>query len=312
MALFTNKRNIGIALTILSTLIFAMQDAITKQLVSDHPVWFIMMVRFWVLLVIAVGWALVSKQGFYSVLRTKRPGVQLLRGLFLFGEIALISFAFSMLGLADVTAIFQAHPLIVTGLAAVFLGETVGWRRILAMLVGMGGLMVMLQPEGNIVGPGAFVALGASLSFALYQLFTRLASRDDSALTSFLYVGIVGTVLSTIIGSQYMMAMDEVEWGLLLGICATGTSAHFLLMKALSLAQASDIQPFNYLQLVWAIPIGFLVFSDLPVWSTLFGAMIVVGAGLFSLSRQRIRAIEKADGSSDPVIDAGIAKTQAD
>ncbi|KZK76075.1 EamA-like transporter family protein [Pseudovibrio sp. Ad13] len=296
MAQLLGKRNMGIALTILSTLIFAMQDAITKQLVSDHPVWFIMMVRFWVLLVIAVGWAMISEQGLYNVVRTKRPVLQIIRGLLLFAEICLITFAFSMLGLADVTAIFQAHPLIVTGLAALFLGETVGWRRILAMFCGMAGLLVMLQPDGNIGGWGAVVALAASVSFALYQLFTRVASQDDSALTSFLYVGIVGTVLSTIIGSQHMMAFDEVEWALLLGICATGTSAHFLLMKALSLAQASDIQPFNYLQLVWSIPIGFLVFSDLPIWSTILGAIIVVGAGLFSLSRQRIRAAEKETG----------------
>ena len=294
MAQFLGKRNMGIALTILSTLIFAMQDAITKQLVTDHPVWFIMMVRFWVLLAVAIGWAMLSKQGLYNVVRTKRPGLQIIRGLLLFGEICLMTFALSMLGLAEVTAIFQAHPLIVTGLAAVFLGETVGWRRILAMFCGMAGLLIMLQPDGNIVGWGAVVALAASVSFALYQLFTRVASQDDSALTSFLYVGVVGAVLSTLIGSQHMMVLSEVDWVLLLAICVTGTSAHFLLMKALSLVQASDIQPFNYLQLVWSIPIGFLVFSDLPIWSTILGAIVVVGAGLFSLSRQRIRAAEKA------------------
>ncbi|KZL16184.1 EamA-like transporter family protein [Pseudovibrio axinellae] len=294
MAQFLAKRNLGIALTILSTLIFAAQDAITKQLVSDHPVWFILMVRFWVLLAIAVGWALISKQGFYSVVRTRRPVLQIIRGILLFGEICLITFAFSMLGLADVTAIFQVHPLIVTGLASVFLGETVGWRRMLAMLAGMSGLLIMLQPDGNIGGWGAVVALAGSVSFALYQLLTRVVSQDDSALTSFLYVGIIGTVISTIVGSQHIMPFDEVEWVLLLGICVTGTSAHFLLMKALSLAQASDIQPFNYLQLVWSIPIGFLVFSDLPIATTILGAGIVVGAGLFSLSRQRIRDEEKA------------------
>ncbi|GHB43310.1 hypothetical protein GCM10007094_35920 [Pseudovibrio japonicus] len=294
MAQFLGKRNMGIALTILSTLIFAMQDAITKQLVTDHPVWFILMVRFWVLLAIAIGWAMLSKQGFYNVVRTKRPSLQIIRGLLLFGEICLMTFALSMLGLAEVTAIFQAHPLIVTGLAALFLGETVGWRRVLAMFCGMAGLLIMLQPEGDIAGWGGVVALAASVTFALYQLFTRVASRDDSALTSFFYVGVVGAVLSTFLGSQHMMALSDVDWVLLLAICMTGTAAHFLLMKALSLAQASDIQPFNYLQLVWSIPIGFIVFSDLPVWSTILGAIVVVGAGLFSLSRQRIRDAEKA------------------
>ncbi len=292
MVQFLGKRNMGIALTILSTLIFAMQDAITKQLVTDHPVWFIIMVRFWVLLVIAIGWAIFSEQGFYNVVRTKRPGLQILRGVLLFGEICLMTTALSMLGLAEVTAIFQAHPLIVTGLAALFLGETVGWRRILAMFCGMAGLLIMLQPDGNIAGWGGVVALAASLTFALYQLFTRVASQDDSALTSFLYVGVVGVVLSTFIGSQHMMVLSEVDWVLLLAICATGTSAHFLLMKALSLAQASDIQPFNYLQLVWSIPIGFLVFSDLPVWSTILGALLWL-AQASSLSPASVSAMQK-------------------
>ncbi len=297
MAQFLSKRNIGIALAILATLIFAVQDAMTKMIIEDHPVWFILMFRFWFMLAVAVAWASFSAQGLVCVVRTKRPVLQLVRGLTLFLEIALITIAFSKLGLAEVTAIFQIHPLLVTGLAVVFLGEKVGWRRVLAMLSGLAGLLIMLQPDGNIGGWGAVVALAGAACFALYQLLTRVASQDDSALTSFFYVALFGAVLTTIFGLQNLMAFEKVEWVILAGICLVSTCAHFLLVKALSLAQASDIQPFNYLQLVWSIPIGFIVFADLPVWSTLLGAFIVVGAGLFSLARQRIRDAERVNAT---------------
>ncbi|MTI16227.1 DMT family transporter [Rhodobacteraceae bacterium RKSG542] len=293
MSTAANSRNLGIAFAILATLVFAVQDAVTKTLVINHSVWFILMARYWVHLIIAVCWACASDAGLKATIKTKNLPLQLLRGFFLFAEIALIAMAFRYLGLADVTTIFMANPLIVTALAVPVLGEVVGWRRIAAMLAGLIGLVIILQPSGDIWGPGAILAVGTALSYAIYQLITRMvASRNDSALTSFFYVGAFGAVVSTILGIQNIPPVDEIQWGLLAMVCGCSALAHFSIVKALSLTQANEIQPFMYLQLVWAVPIGFLVFADIPTWSTILGAVIIIGAGLFSLRRQKVQLVD--------------------
>nr|WP_319389872.1 DMT family transporter [uncultured Cohaesibacter sp.] len=285
MSFLSSPRNLGIFFAIMASIIFSMHDAVSKLLVVNHSVWFIMMVRYWFHLTVAIIWALMSKEGFRAAITTPRPFLQIIRGVLLVTEIALIIYAYSMLGLAEVTTIIMVHPLIVTGLAAVFLGEVVGWHRVGALLVGLLGLGVIMQPTGNIWGYGGFVALAATTAFALYQLFTRLASRHDSTLTSFFYAGLIGVILTTVPGLKMAPALADMNWLLLAGACVFSTAAHFSVMKALSLTEASAIQPFTYMQLVWSIPIGFLVFGDLPIWSTILGATMIVGAGLYTIRR---------------------------
>ncbi|WP_316862101.1 DMT family transporter [uncultured Cohaesibacter sp.] len=285
MSFLNSPRNLGIFLAIAATLFFACMDAMSKMLVTSHSVWFIMMVRYWFHLGVAVIWALLSKEGFRAAVSTPKPWLQIMRGFLLVAEIALIIYAYSMLGLAEVTTIIMFHPLVVTALAAVFLGEHVGWHRIGASLVGLVGLAIIMQPSGNIWGYGGFVALVATSTFAVYQLFTRLASRYDTTLTSFFYAGLIGVILTTYPGIMKMPAISEINWLLLAGICVFSTAAHFSVMKALSLTEASAIQPYTYMQIVWSIPIGFLVFGALPIWSTILGATLIVGAGLYSIHR---------------------------
>ncbi|OKL43879.1 DMT family transporter [Pseudovibrio exalbescens] len=282
-----SPRVLGIFFAIAATLIFSMQDAMTKQLVETHSVWFILMARYWVHLIVATGWAASTRKGLAGTLRTGNLKLQITRGALLFAEISLITISFSFLGLAEVTAVLMAHPLIATALAVFILGEPVGWRRVTALLVGMIGLLIIVQPGGDIWGPGALVVLAAAVSFGLYQLFTRMASAHDGPVTHFFYVGLIGTIMSTYMGLQHVPAVETINWTLLSLVCLSSMCAHFSLMKALSLTMASDIQPFAYLQLVWAIPVGFVVFGDLPTSTTLLGAVLIVGAGLFTLFRQR-------------------------
>ena len=289
-----SSRHLGVILAIIATLLFASQDAISKLLIADHSVWFILMVRYWFHLLMALIWSAVSPLGLLGTLRSKRPGMQIFRSILMMTEIALIVLAFGMLGLAEVTTIIMVHPLIVTALAALFLGETVGIRRVLALVVGMIGLLIIMQPSGDIWGPGALVALVATTIFAIYQLFTRLVSRDDPAMTSFLYAGLVGAVASTIMGLQSIPAADVINWPLLGAVCLTSTFSHFSLIKALSLIEASEVQPYTYLQIVWSIPLGYLVFDALPSWATIMGAALIVAAGLYSFSRTREKMTKKS------------------
>ncbi|SHL58975.1 DMT family transporter [Roseibium suaedae] len=283
MTTLLTPRNTGILFAVLATLFFSVMDAMSKSLVVTHSVWFILMVRYWFHLVVAIIWASLSKQGLRGAMATKRPALQLIRGFLLVSEIALIIYAYSMLGLADVTTIIMVHPLIVTGLAVLFLGEYVSLRRVMALVLGLVGLAIIMQPGSNMWSYGGVVALAATTTFALYQLFTRMVSAYDNVMTSFFYAGLTGVVLTTYMGLTHMPPLDQINWLLVVGICIFSTAAHFSVMKALSLTQASAIQPFTYLQIVWSIPIGLLVFGTFPLWSTLLGAVMIVCAGLYSL-----------------------------
>lgn len=288
----------GILFAILATIIFACGDAASKTLVVDHSVWFIMMTRYWFHLIVALIWAATRPQGIKAAFRSKRPGIQVLRGVLLFTEVALIIMTFARLGLAETTTLIMVHPLMVTALAALFLGEEVGWRRIAALLVGMVGLLIIMQPTGNIWGVGGLIGLAATSAFAVYQLFTRLVSRYDDAMTSFLYAGIVGVVMSTILGVPNIPEWSNINWPLLAMVCLSSTTAHFFVIKALTLVEASEIQPYTYLQIVWSIPIGLVIFGTFPIWSTLLGAALIVAAGLYALHRGNIHKA-KPSGSSN-------------
>lgn len=284
------KHRLGIIFIIAATVIFACQDAITKRLVTDYPITFIVMVRYWAFFSIGLVAANMADGGLRASIRSNRRLVHLIRGILLVVEIAIVGLAYKTMGLAETMALFQAYPLFVTALAAIFLGERVGCRRWLALAAGFAGILIILRPGTGIIEVGAIYTLAGALIYALYQTLTRLSGTGDSAVTSFLYVGAVGAFIMTLGLPFFWVDMAAVDMIWLLALCAMGIAGHFCLIKALELAPATLLQPFNYLQLVWAVIIGWIVFREMPdVWTFLGGA-IVVGSGLFVFYRERQRA----------------------
>ena len=129
----------------------------------------------------------------------------------------------------------------------------------------------------------------ASFLFAIYGLLTRYVARRDSASVSFFWTGIGGAVTMTLVGLFYWTPMAPQDWGWMATLCCTACLGHWLLIRALAVAEASAIQPFAYLQLVWASAIGLLVFGEELRGNVVIGACIVVAAGVFTLWRQRLR-----------------------
>jgi drug/metabolite transporter (DMT)-like permease len=177
----------------------------------------------------------------------------------------------------------------VAALSGPILGEKVGWRRWTAIGIGFVGVLVILQPGITVFSIEALVPLCAAFLFALYNLLTRYVARDDRATTSFFWTGTVGAVMMTCIGIWFWEPMIGRDWIWMGALCITGASGHFLLIKTYEFAEASTVQPFAYLQLVFASTLGLVVFNeDLAT----IGALIVVCAGLFTLWRARARAQE--------------------
>jgi drug/metabolite transporter (DMT)-like permease len=278
-----NKR--GVLLMILTMLIFAFQDGISRHLASEYNVIMIVMIRYWFFSAFVLSISARHKGSIRKIAATKQPILQISRGLLLAAEVCVMVLAFTYLGLIESLAIFAANPLIVAALSGPILGEHVGPRRWIAIGIGFVGIMVILQPGMSVFSPYALIAVVSAIMFAVYSLLTRYASRQDSAATSFFWTGIAGAVAMTVTGVWFWEPMTGSDWIWMGILCLTGASGHYCLIKVYEIAEASAVQPFAYLQLVFASFIGIYVFGEVIETRTLIGAIIVVGAGIFTLLR---------------------------
>jgi len=191
------------------------------------------------------------------------------------------------LGLVESHAVFACYPLLVAALSGPVLGERVGWRRWTAIAVGFIGVLVILEPGVNVFAPAAIIPLVSAFMFALYGLLTRYVARQDSAATSFFWTGVTGAIIMTAIGIPNWQPMTQSDSLWMAILCVTGAMGHFTLIKCYEVAEASAVQPFAYLQLVFASAIGLTIFGEVMELNVMIGAAIVVMAGLFTLWRER-------------------------
>ncbi|UTW13057.1 DMT family transporter [Marinobacterium rhizophilum] len=280
----TSRR--GVLLCLLAMLVFAGQDAITKVLVQDLAVSQLLMVRYWVFAVFALGYAH-YRGGLAKAVCSGQPRLQLLRSLLAVGEIALFNLSLRYLALAEAHALLAAFPLLAIALAGPVLGERVGWQRWLAVAVGFIGTLIILRPGLGVFKPEALIALTAAFAFAIYNLLTRRVSRTDSFTTSTLYMALVGSVVATSFGLSSWRPPAPEQWYMLGIISVTGILGHLLLVKALECTSASTLQPFNYSLLVFATLFGVAFFGEFPDTGTLLGASVVILSGLYAMSLRR-------------------------
>jgi drug/metabolite transporter (DMT)-like permease len=279
----------GIFALILATLLFASQDAITKHLISTMPVAQLMFVRYFFFALFALVYAS-RKTRLRHVFHSYWPKLQLLRGLLIAGEMALFAYTLKYLGIAEMHTIFACFPLIITVLSVPMLGEQVGWRRWLAVSVGFIGTLIIIQPGSGVFSPFVMTALTCALMFAIYNIITRKVSRQDSLETSLLYFGVVGLVVTLLVVPFFWQPMSNTEILWLLMISIISIFSHLLLIKSLELAPAVILQPFNYFILVWAMVIGYSFYGEVLDTTTLVGASLVIGSGVYIARREYLVA----------------------
>ena len=281
-----NER-LGIFLMVITTIVFASQDGLSKYLATEYNVYMVVMIRYWFFAAFVMTISSRKPGGVKQVAKTKTPLLQIFRSLILVTEMCVTILAFTLLGLAETHAIFASYPLIIAMLSGPILGEHVGWRRWLAICVGFFGILIILNPGNGIFSPYALVPLVGAILFALYGLLTRYAGQYDNSSTSFFWTGIVGCIAMTAIGLNFWDPVSQGDWSIMLILSASGMLGHFLLIKCYEVAEASAVQPFAYLQLIWASLIGIIIFGEQITTNVLIGACIIVGAGLFTLWRER-------------------------
>ena len=283
----SNNVRLGILLMVLVSLIFAVQDGLSRHLASEYNVYMIVMIRYWFFAAFVIAIASRHSGGLKAAARTRQPLLQAFRGLLLAAEICVMVTSFTVLGLVESHAIFACYPLLVAALSGPVLGEYVGWRRWLAIGIGAVGVLVMLKPGAGVFEAAALVPLTSATMFALYGLLTRYAGRRDSTATSFFWTGTVGGLAMTVVGVWYWEPMVAADWGWMGLLCLTGVTGHWLLIRCYEVAEASAVQPFAYFQLVFGAAVGIAVFGEALKINVALGAAIVVGAGLFTLWRER-------------------------
>lgn len=285
-----NATRSGYIFTIVAITLFSAQDGISKHLAGAYPPFLVAMIRYWTFALFAIALAARSRGGLSVTVRTRRPLLQVVRGLLLAAQIVLVIKSFALVGLAHSQAIFSSGPLMVALLSMPILGEKVGWRRWTAICIGFVGVLIILKPESGFFDLRFLVPLLSALLFSLYVIVTRLVSRRDAAMTSFFYTGVVGAVAMSCIGPFFWTPLTPQDWVWMVLLCLTGMSSHYCLIRAYDLLDAVVIQPLTYLQLVYAAIIGVTFFGEVLTPNMVAGALIVVGAGLFTVWRENVLA----------------------
>ncbi len=282
-----NNTRAGIALMIAATVVFALQDGMSRHLAGTYNTYMVVMIRYWFFAAFVVALALRAPGGIGVTARTSQLGWQILRGVLLAGEICVAVYAFTVLGLIESQAVFICYPLLIAALSGPVLGEKVGWRRWMAIGVGCMGVLIILQPGMGVFNPLAVIPLISALMFAVYGLLTRYVARQDSTATSFFWTGIAGAVAMTAVGMWFWEPMESRDWFWMGLLCLSGVLGHWLLIKCYEMAEASAVQPFAYFHLMWSAILGISVFGETLRPAVVIGAGLVIAAGLFTLWRER-------------------------
>lgn len=280
----------GIGLIVLAILSFSILDAIAKYLSSSLPTLQIAWIRFVSHVFLALVMFQVWKKP--SLLKTRRPILQVVRAFCLLGTTVFNFLAVRYLQLAETTAIMFAAPFVITALAGPMLGEWAGMRRWAAIIVGFIGVLIVTQPGLGGMHWAAIYSVSAMSFYAVYAILTRKLTATDSSAGMLLISGVVAAIAMAPFGlAVWEPPQDAWTWILLCSTGIFGAGGHFLFILAHRIAPAPLLAPFMYIQIVWMIALGFLVFADVPTFSTLAGSAVVVASGLYILYRERVKGL---------------------
>ena len=276
----------GITLMVITTFMFSSMDGVSRYLAEKNNVFTLVTMRYWFIAFVMIVTCLFIKNRISDILNTNQPFIQFSRGVILSLNNCLVVYTFTLLGLVETHAIIACYPLIVAGLSVPFLGERFGWRRWMAIFTGFIGVIIILRPNTNVITEGSIFAIVGAIMFAVYLILTRYVSRSDTAITSFFWTGIGGTVTMSLISFFIWDNILKEDYLWLLLMCILSAGSHFMMVKTLQVAEASVVQPFSYLQLVFGSIIGVTIFSESIDLMIIIGALVVIGSGLLTTWRE--------------------------
>jgi drug/metabolite transporter (DMT)-like permease len=277
----------GILSMIIAVAAFSVMDATMKRLVETYPPMQVTFMRATAslpfLLLVTGLW------GRWQDLIPRRIGLHLLRGCLGVAMLWLFVYSVRFLSLADAYTIYMSAPLLITALAVPFLGERVGWRRWLAVLVGLIGVIVVLKPSGTgLITMGGLAALASAVLYAISAITIRILSRTDTGAAIIFWVLLFIALISGAFAAFEWTALRQEHAYLIFGVGLFGAIGQHFITYAFRQASPAVVAPIEYTALLWGLMFDWLLWLTLPNARMLVGASIIVASGLYIIYRERM------------------------
>ena len=280
---------------LLAGLLMTGNNAILKWLTTGYPVGEIIFIR-GIFIWFPIAYFIARSGGLLSI-RVTRLRLHAVRA----GCVAFSAFVYILglryLPLADVTAIGFSTPLFVTALATFLLGETVGWRRWSAVVVGFIGIIVITKPTGDVVTLAVLFPIASAFWTGIRDMVTRRMVSTESS-NAILITSTAAVMIAGLCSAPFgWIAPTPVDFGLMALAGIFSGFGHYFMIEAFRHAEAVIVSPFRYLTIVWAITLGYLIWGDFPDEYVIAGIILVVCSGLYILHREIVvRRRARAEG----------------
>jgi drug/metabolite transporter (DMT)-like permease len=283
----SRERLRGITSMVAAVFVFSIMDALMKRLSAHYgplQVSFMRCVSSLVFVAMAIVW-----RRSWATLKLTNPMLHLARGALGVAMLCGFVFAVHLLSLAQTYSLFLLAPLLMTALSVPMYGDRVTGKRWLAIVVGLSGVLLILQPWGKAVVSlaAAGAAAIATICYALSALSVRSLGRTNSSLSMVFWYLVIVSIACAVLGVTEWRPIQSGDWGWLAGIGVSGALGQLWITDAFRRAPASVVGPFEYTAILWAFAIDWVFWSASPSPSLLFGAAIVIGSGVFVILDER-------------------------
>ncbi len=289
MASTKNKPLLGVAIMIGAMLLFPFLDAVAKHLGNQGiPVPEIVWARQFIGALFLAP-LLIKREG-VQALRPRDQTLNLTRSVLILAATAMFFGSMRYQGIAETLAIYFVQPLVITALAPL-LGEHVGMRRWIAVLVGFGGVLVIIRPGFQELNFGVFLAFGSGVCSALSLLLTRKLAGSSSALATTFYNSLFGAAISSVVVIYFWKTPDQGQVMMFVLLALIGTAGNYLTVLACEYAEVSLLAPFGYAEMINAVFAGWYFFGDFPDKWTFVGVAILVVCAIYISYREKLKHI---------------------
>lgn len=281
-----------------ATALISLNDALVKSLASSYPVGQVLFMRG----ILVLPWIVLLAHflGGVGLLKVKNVRGQAFRAIFVVGSSFFFVNGLIHLKLADAIAVTFTGPLFITALAPLALGEQVGWRRWLAVLVGFAGVLFIVRPDSGVVQWAVLFPLGAALCGSIRDLITRRISQTESSVAVLFFTTCTVIFASSLTLPFAWSAVTSVDFMIFAFSALLVAGGQYLMIEAFRHGEAGLVAPLKYSFMIWAVLFGYLLFGELPDGWTVLGALVVVTASLYVLQRELRLAPRPAPARSRP------------
>mgnify|MGYP005727266093 FL=1 len=276
----------AIIFNLLAWVMLPIMDGFAKYLSADLPVLQITWARYFFTVVFTFPLMFFFFKKY--LVWTDKPKLQLIRGLILLTANISFFYSISVISLPKALTLAFVAPLVVTAFSPFFLGESVGYRRWAAVIIGFIGSLVVIRPGFLEINLASLAALGTGIMYGFYLIITRKLSTSDNPLLTLLLTGVVGAIIATTFMPFVWVSPTFNQWSIMAAIGLFACIGHLFIILSLKFADASKLAPFSYFEIVTNIIIAYYFFGDFPDSWTFLGLFIIVFSGIYISRRENI------------------------